>query len=104
MARPRIDPEVLRALWLQDVPTSAIAERFGVQSPAVCRAAKLLGLPSRLGHSPRAPAKAPAKAAAPPPSSAIPTSPAMPSAGGITLRQSQLEMHRARARRPGPKS
>lgn len=43
----RIDDDLLRKLWREGVPSRAIAARFGVNYPAVNRAAARLGLPKR---------------------------------------------------------
>lgn len=56
----KIDEVELRRLWGEGVPSSVIASRFGVQYPAVNKAARRLGLPSR------APGGRPKKTEAPP--------------------------------------
>jgi len=52
----RIDPDVLRRLWAEGVPSAEIAARFGVRYPAVNRAAKALGLTPRRAGRKAAPA------------------------------------------------
>jgi len=43
----KIDPVALRRMWIAGVSSNEIAAAFGVQYPAVNRAAKALGLPPR---------------------------------------------------------
>jgi hypothetical protein len=51
--KSKIDPDRLRKMWLAGAPSNEIASVFGVQYPAVNRAAKALGLPSRGKGGPR---------------------------------------------------
>jgi len=43
----KIDRDVLRRLWAEDLSLAQIGERFGVSGPAVWKAAKALDLPKR---------------------------------------------------------
>lgn len=90
----RIDPDVLRGLWADGVATADIAERFDVQTPAVNKAVKALGLPPRShgGVQKRRPPPPPP----PKPASGYAIAAEIAARDGITLTQALQRWHRTR--------
>lgn len=90
----RIDPDVLRRLWADGVATADIAEHFGVQYPAVNKAAKAMGLERRPpgGVQRRQPPPPPP----PKPLSGYAIAAEIAARDGITLTQALQRWHRTR--------
>lgn len=89
----RIDPDVLRRLWADGTPSAEIAEHFGVQYPAVNKAAKAMGLERRPpgGVRPRTAPPPPPK-----PLSGYAIAAEIAARDGITLTQALQRWHRTR--------
>lgn len=98
MPEKRIDEDALRRMWAAGVQTREIAATFGVLSPAVCNAARRLGLPRRSPggyHRKSAPEPEPEKPAAPGYAAIV----EMAAANGLTLAQATSRFHRERSGR-----